>query len=104
MASWLFVLLLSCVSNSSAEDIGWQETKFDNSNEEISWQDRNSDTTAMKPRLLKDVPPSVDTSKFRGVRIATDQSIMTLGEKQEIKYFRYFVCFYHCVIYKRQHC
>ncbi len=34
--------------------------------------------------LLKDA----DLSKYRGVRIATNQGIITLGEKQEIKLFR----------------
>ena len=87
MAS-VFLLLLPCAL--SSEDIGWQETNFDNSNnEEISWQNDNFDAAEMKPRHLKGVPPSPDLSKYRGLRVTIDQSIVTLGKQQEIKLFRF---------------
>jgi len=57
------------------------------SNEEISWQNDNFDATEMKPRHLKEAPPP-DLSKFKGVRITTDQSIVTLGKQEDIKLFR----------------
>ena len=44
---------------------------------------------AKQTRHLKDV----DLSEFKGVRITTDNSIVTLGQKEEIQLFRYFFFF-----------
>ena len=58
--------------------------------EDVSWLDTN-----LEPNLEGDYTrqtrhlKNVDLSKFRGVRITVDQSIVTLGQKQEIQLFRY---------------